>query len=70
MSKIISSLVGERCKIKIDEALPFNGSMDVVANVLDVDDEWIKFSFIDKKGVTKIKVLRVDSIDYIEVVSE
>lgn len=70
MSKIISSLVGERCKIKIDEALHFNGIMDVVANVLDVDDEWIKFSFIDKKGVTKIKVLRVDSIDSIEVVSE
>lgn len=70
MSKIISSLLGERCKIKTSEALSFNGSIDVVANILDVDDEWIKFSFVDKKGVTKVKILRIETIDNIELVSE
>ena len=70
MSKIISSLVGERCRIRTDEALSFNGSIDIVANVLDVDDEWIKFSFVDKKGATKVKILRIEAIDNIELVSE
>ena len=68
MSKIISSLIGEKCKIKTDEALVFSGSVDVIANVLDVDDEWIKFSFVDKKGVTKVKILRIESIDNIELI--
>ena len=69
MSKIISSLVGERCRIKTEEAF-FNGAMDVIANILDVDDEWIKISFTDKKGINKIKILRIESIDNIELISE
>lgn len=70
MSNIISALIGEKCKIRTEEAVIFSGNIDVVANVLDVDDEWIKFSFVDKKGVTKIKILRIESIDNIELISE
>ena len=70
MSKIISSLVGEKCRIKSNEAFSFNGSLDVVANVLDVDDEWVKISFVDKKGNAKVQILRVESIDNIELISE
>ncbi len=69
MSKIISSLVGERCRIETDDAF-FNGAMDVIANILDVDDEWIKVSFTDKKGIDKIKILRIESIENIELISE
>ena len=70
MSKIISSLVGEKCRIKSNEAFSFNGSLDVVANILDVDDEWIKISFVDKKGNSKVNVLRIESVDNIELISE
>lgn len=70
MSKIIASLLGESCKIETDEALSFNGSTDIVANILEVDDEWIKFYYVDKKSVTKVKILRIDSIDSIEILSE
>ncbi|MDV4150062.1 hypothetical protein R0131_04350 [Clostridium sp. AL.422] len=70
MSKIISSLVGEKCKIKCNETLSFNGSLDVVANVLDVDDEWIKISYVDKKGISKVKIVRIEVIDNIELISE
>ena len=38
--------------------------------VLDADDEWIKLSHKDKKGVTKIKILRIDLISNIEMISE
>lgn len=70
MSKIISSLIGKKCSIRTDEALVFSGKVDVIANVLDVDDEWIKFSFVDKKGETKVKILRIESIDNIELILE
>lgn len=36
-------------------------------NVLDVDDEWIKISYTEKKGNTKIKIMRIDAIDGVEV---
>ena len=70
MSKIISSLVGEKCRIKSNELFSFSGSLDVIANVLDVDDEWIKISYVDKKGNTKVSILRIESIDNIELISE
>ncbi|MBE6055025.1 MAG: hypothetical protein E7212_14205 [Clostridium sartagoforme] len=69
MSKIISSLVGERCKIETEDGF-FGDSMGVTANVLEVDDEWIKVSFTDKKGINKVKILRIESIHNIELISE
>ena len=70
MSKIISSLVGEKCKIKSNELFSFNASVDVIVNILDVDDEWVKISFIDKKGNAKVQILRIEAIDNIELISE
>ena len=70
MSKIISSLVGEKCRIKSNELFSFNASVDVIVNILDVDDEWVKISFIDKKGNAKVQILRIEAIDNIELISE
>lgn len=69
MSDIIYSLKGKECKIKTQDVI-FSGSMEVICIVLDVDDEWIKFSYKDKKGIEKIKIVRVDSIDSIELTTE
>ncbi len=66
MSSIISKLVGEKCKIKTEEAL-FLGSMECYCAVLEADDEWIKISYSDKKGNSKIKILRIESINDIEL---
>lgn len=70
MSKIISELIGKECKIKTEEALTFAGNAEVNCTILDVDDEWIKFSYADKKGIKKIKILRIASLDNIELTYE
>jgi len=70
MSKIISELIGKECKIKTEEAIFFAGNAEVNGTVLDVDSEWIKFSYADKKGVEKTKILRIDSLDSIELNSK
>lgn len=67
MSKIISELIGKECVIKTEEALLFAGNNEVKCIVLDADDEWIKFTYKDKKGVEKIKILRIDSLDSVEL---
>lgn len=70
MSKIISELVGKTCIIKTDEALSLIGAQTLKCNVLDADDEWIKFTYTDRKQNTKTKILRIDSIDDIELIDE
>lgn len=70
MSKIISELVGKNCIIETDEALQFVGDTKVKCTVLDVDDEWMKFSYADKKGNVKTKIMRIDKIDGVELEEE
>ena len=70
MSKIISELIGRNCKIETDDALVFAGNTEVKCTILDADDEWIKFTYSDKKNVVKTKILRIDSIDNIELITE
>lgn len=70
MSKIISELVGKNCKIKTEEGLLFAGNTEVKGTVLDVDDEWIKFTYSEQKNVIRTKILRIDSIDNVELITE
>lgn len=67
MSSIISKLVGEKCKIKTTEALSL-GSLECDCTVLEADEEWIKISYSDKKCNSKIKILRIEVIDNIELI--
>lgn len=69
MSKIISNLIGKECKITTEEVL-LAGSTEVNCSILDVDDEWIKILYADKKGINKIKILRIESLDNIELTAE
>lgn len=70
MSKLINSLIGSNCKIRSEEGLIFNGNVEINCLVLDADDEWMKISHSDKKGNTKIRILRIESISNIELIEE
>ena len=39
-----------------------------VYEIIDVDDEWVKVAFIDKKAVEKKVIVRIEVIDRIELV--
>lgn len=69
MSKILSELVNKKCILVSDEGLTFAAKREIECNVLAVDDEWIKFTFTDKKGVTKTQILRVESIERVEFIN-
>lgn len=62
MSKLIESLVGSTCDLQVEDGQQISGTTSYNANVLDVDDEWVKFSYTDKKGMVKIKMIRIDQI--------
>lgn len=69
MSNIIKSLIGKECKIRIDEDF-LVGNIIENCLVIDADEEWIKLSYKDKKGCTKIKIIRIDLISNIEMILE
>ncbi len=60
MSKIINELIGKKCRLGV---LGVNGEV----TVLDADDEWIKFEYIDKKGKKCVKIQPIDELSEIEL---
>ncbi len=58
MSKIINELIGKKCKLGI---LGIDGEV----NVLDADEDWIKFEYTDKKGNKCVKIQRIEDISEI-----
>jgi len=70
MSKLINELVGKTCKIQTNGDSIFDINTDVNCTVLDTDDEWIKFTYTDKKNNFKTKILRIDFIENIELNDE
>lgn len=60
MSKVICDLVGKRCKINIYGEI----------KVIDADDEWIKFEYLDKRGNRAVKILRTDELTAIDLLDE
>lgn len=68
MSKMIAELVGKKCTIMTSESIiQFTGATKLSCTVLEADEEWIKFSYTEKKGNTKIKIMRIDEIDGVEL---
>lgn len=71
MSKIFNELVGKECDIETDGVVDTDYiGENLRCTVLDVDEEWIKFTYTNKKNVTKTKILRIDAIDSVELVEE
>lgn len=63
MSKILSQLKDKKCILTSDEGLTLVSKRDIECVILDVDDEWIKFTYTDKKGNTLTQILKIESID-------
>ena len=70
MSKLIHELVGKECKIKSEDALQLVDSTEFQCFVLDTDDEWMKIRYTDKKKNQIVKLLRIETVDEIEVTQE
>lgn len=70
MSKFISRLIGKKCILSVDGDLARTDSSEFTCTILDSDEEWIEFSFTDKKGTSKTQLLRINSIDQIELIEE
>ena len=62
MSDMLLDLKNCCCSIKNDEEEYLTGSADIVCEVLDVDEEWIKIIYTDKTGKRIVKVERTDTI--------
>lgn len=67
MSKLIGELKGHRCLIKSQEVIFTTSGAAVECEVIDSDDEWIKIRYKDKKEIEKIKILRIENIQDIEL---
>lgn len=62
MSKLITSLVGEKCKIEFQDGIYSTSILEI----MDADEEWVKTKEVGKKD-GKIKLIRIDQIEKIEV---
>ena len=67
MSKILNSLINQECMIKTEELW---GSNYGVYTILEADDEWVKISYTTKKGERKLKIIRIESIDTIQLIQK
>lgn len=66
MSKMISDTIGKKCKFIHED-----DSQDAwIYTILDTDDEWVKVSYTDKKGVFKTEIIRIDSVKKVCLVAE
>lgn len=68
MSKVLSDLINKKCILVTDEGLVLASKRELKSTILDVDEEWIKFTFTDKKGILKTQILRVDSIERVDFI--
>ena len=59
----------QRGEIKSDAVLQLAGSTEMKCFVLDTDDEWVKIRFADKKNNQITKLIRIENIDEIEILS-
>lgn len=66
MSKLISELVGSRCKITNEDG----DQTAWIYTILDADDEWIKVTYTNKKGIQKTEILRIDCVKKVDVIPE
>lgn len=66
MSKIIMELKNQRCEITFDELFDLS-STKIICDIIDVDEEWIKFRYMNKKEESITKIVRIDKITEVRV---
>jgi len=69
LSKLLKELIGVKCIISCEGAPVVIGKSEMECEVLDVDDEWVKITYRDKKDVIKTNIIRIESIDNIEIIN-
>lgn len=70
MSKILSELINKKCKLVSDDGVVIASNREFECTILDIDDEWIKFTFKDKKGIDRTKILRIESIERVDLIDD
>ncbi len=65
MSKILQDLIGRKVKLTIENELN-----ESVAIIEAVDDEWLRYTKISKKGNKISKIIRTDFVYNIEILGE
>ena len=65
MSRLIEELKGKKCKLTDEDGI----QNAWIYTVLDVDDEWVKVEYNDKKG-NKIEIIRIENIGKVDLISE
>lgn len=69
MSKIIAELVGKKCYLKVSDGY-FEDYDKFVCEILAVDEEWIKFTYMNKKLDVKTRIIRIEEIEHVDLVEE
>lgn len=67
MSEILTGLKNKKCKLVSDEFLKMKLNREYECTIIDVDDEWLKIALIDKKGINKNYILRIENIERVEL---
>ena len=67
MSQILAKLKNKKCKLVSDEFLEMKLNREYECTIIDVDDEWLKITLIDKKGINKTHILRIENIERVEL---
>lgn len=68
MSKILTELINKKCILVTDMGLEIVSKREFECIILDADDEWIKFTFTNKKGINQTQILRIDNIERVELI--
>lgn len=63
MSEMLKELEGKMCKITTEGS--FAGPVE--CKVINVDDDWMKITYTDKKGNINTKIIKIDNINEISL---
>ena len=65
MSKLINSLIGQECKLTLTDEF----SSALTCRVEEADDDWLRVLCTDKKGHTTVKLIRIENVKGVELLS-
>lgn len=62
MSRILSELINKKCILCSSEAYSLVSKSEINCTILEVDEDWVKINYTNKKGVNKTVIIKVESI--------
>lgn len=68
MSTILAELINQNCELVSDTFLALAARREIECTILAVDEEWMKFTFTDKKGKRKTQIVRIDAIERVNLI--